>query len=177
METRRFDIDKVKYSPWIHPVEELVYDKKIRTWCGLPYYAHPKGCPNYLSGKEKCPEAAPYVDGFFDLSKQLYFVVEIFYLWKHQERMKLLHPKWTERQTRNCLYWQAKPRNRLADKADAAMVNFGVDAYCTLPESLGVHVYLTCRRSGIYLEKIRHLQNVKFIALVGNKGAAWTKNF
>ena len=85
-------------------------------WCTLPYPNHKKGCPNY-GKKDYCP---PFAPRFEDITIDPYYlVIETFNLEKHANRMRERHPKWTERQCRNLLYWQGGVRKRLKEKAYA----------------------------------------------------------
>jgi hypothetical protein len=149
-----------------HPIHTLVFDERIKDWCKFAYPGHKKGCPNYLSpNKPKCPHNTPMVYRFFDLHRGLYFVVERFSLLNHVKKMKAKHPQWTERQLRNVLYWQNRPKSALKEQAKNAM------------ELLGADVYTTMRRHGLILERIRHLKTAQFIALIGWKGSEHKYNF
>lgn len=149
-------------------VKKLIHYLKVKDWCALPYPGHPKGCPNY-GKKEKCPPQSPYVTDIFDLTKKLYFVYSEFDLAAHMEEMKQRHPHWTERQLRNVLYWQNTSKKEARGLAQKAMRSLKADVYTLMGESLGVHLYATCRLSGLKLEKIKGLKVCHHVALIGWK--------
>jgi hypothetical protein len=169
----------------IHTVNTLVYDTRIKSWCKFSYPGHPNGCPNYLlPNKPKCPMSTPMVNKFFNLKRPLFFTFVEFNLQEHVNNMRIKHPDWTERQLRNVLYWQAKPKHCLKKNVKLALEKYKtffpygkIDAYCTMPESLGIHVYNTMRRHNIFLERIRHLKTARFIAFIGTKGKEHKYNF
>lgn len=168
----------------IHTVNTLVYDTRIKSWCKFSYPGHPNGCPNYLlPNKPKCPMSTPMVNKFFNLKRPLFFTFVEFNLQEHVNNMRIKHPDWTERQLRNVLYWQAKSKKELKKQVNNLIVqmkekhNLELNAYCTMPESLGIHVYNTMRRHNLFLEKIRHLKTARFVAFVGTKGKEHKYNF
>ena len=153
-------------DPWIYPVRRLVISKKVGEWCRIPYPGHLKGCPNY--GKaERCPPQAPSVGDYFDLSHQLYLVHSLFSLSRHQDRMKALHPLWTDRQCRCVLYWQPKSRKTLKERVASALHQLALNASTMVPEAMGVNVYATAYLSGLVLERIRDLRVCRHVALIG----------
>ena len=145
---------------------KVVYDHRARdgTWCKLPYPGHPKGCPNF----PRCP--SQHKD-FLDLYKDYfwYAVIEIFDLGIHSVSMRLLHPRWTDRQCRNLLYWQNGVRSRLKKKA-YSQYRFG-DIVLEIPEAHGVNVFETMAQAGIVIE--RHPDIVRKIMMVGRR--EWRK--
>lgn len=83
--------------------------------------------------------------------------------------MQIKHPRWTERQLRNVLYWQQRPKAELRRRAQALARQVDADLIVTNGESVGIHLYATCAKVGWRLEKIRGLRQCRFVALVGCK--------
>lgn len=145
----------------------IFYDKKARdgTWCRLPYPGHPKGCPNF----PKCPAKHPDIQklkGFY-----WYAVIEKFNLQDHAKKMAAAHPKWTERQCRNLLYWQGGVRKRLTEKAIRAADPFYEDVILKIPEASGVNVFETMAHVGIQIQRNKPGQIIKVI-LIGKRKEA-----
>jgi hypothetical protein len=155
-------------QPFVLPVKKLIFRKQIQDYCMLPYPGHPKGCPNY-GMRDHCPPRVRLIDHYLDINRPLYLVIEEFDLSKQIQRMLILHPNWSDRQARNCLYWQKSVRNKLKQKVDLVMSVLGLDGYTTIPEGQGVQMYSTCLLSGLKLERIRGLKLHRQIAIVGYK--------
>jgi len=157
--------------PWVYPVKRLVISDRVGKWCQLPYPRHPKGCPKY-GVDNKCPPKAPTIKDFFDLSRPLWLVHSEFNLGNHILKMEKKHPKWTLRQCKCVLYWQQTSRSQLNQRILEALLHTGAMASATIPEAMGVNVYATARISGLKLERIRHLEICRHVALIGrsNKG-------
>ena len=120
-------------------------------WCRLPYLNHPKGCPNY--GKKKtCP---PFSKPFYDLVEPpIFLVIQPFNLEAQAKRMKERHPRWSDRQCRNLLYWQKGVIKSLKEEANAFIESQDNDLILVeVPEANGVHVFKTCENVGIILER------------------------
>jgi len=133
----------------IIPLETVILDERARNgvWCTKYYKGHPKGCPNY----PKCIKSKPHFNTF-----QGYFwfaVVEPFDLKTHAENMKEKHPKWSERQCRNLLYWQNGVRSSLKKKAERFAFPLMGDIILDIPEANGVQVFDTMEKHGLVLEK------------------------
>lgn len=154
--------------PWIIPVKNLVWTRKARYWCGLTYPNHPKGCPNW---KVRCPERGPFVDALMDLKKPMWIVHSEFDLVGHVERMRVRHPKWTERQLRNVLYWQNTSRKQLRTRVAIAIRLLIPRINYVLPgaEYAGVNVYATAFKSGLKLERISELKTCRHVAILGTR--------
>jgi len=148
------------------PVKKLVYSKRIQDCCKLPYTTHKNGCPCY-GKKDSCPPETKLIDHYFDLTKPLYIVYEEFDLEAHSLKMKNKHPNWTDKQTRNLLYWQAGVRKKLNDKILYALTILNAEICSKKPEALGVNVYATAFLSGLKLERIKGLKIHRQIAIVG----------
>lgn len=133
--------------------------------CIKPYPGHPNGCPNY--GKlGDCPPNAPKIWHYFDKKLPLCLVVISFDMDRHVERMKAKHPRWSDRQLRNCYYWQNGVRSKLRRKCEALCSNRGFDAFALKPEAMGVNVFRTMRKFGIKLKR-NPTDMIYKIALVG----------
>lgn len=134
-------------------LNEVVYDKRARdgTWCTLPYPNHPKGCPKFPA----CPKSAINfinLSGIGFRSFECFAVVEEFDLKAHAEKMKQKHPKWSDRQCRNLLYWQKSVMKKLREKSFDEMC-VATDRVLPIPEACGIDVFKTMERVGIKLER------------------------
>ncbi len=147
-------------------IEKLNINYKAREWCKLPYPDHPDGCPTY-SQNAMCPPNVPLVDEYFDLSKELYFVVIEFDIGGHAKKMKKLHPRWSDRQCRNLLYWQNGVRSQLDGMCRLSCWGKSF-VYTLLPEAMGINVIATAQSLGIPI-KIKPTDTIYKIALVGNR--------
>lgn len=151
-------------------IKKLVISKRTGDWCRLPYPNHPKGCPNF--GKNKwCPPQAPKVDEHFDLSKPLYFIHSEFDFTGHVDRMRGLHPEWSDLQCKCVLYWQGTSRKQMRERVKMAQwhLGIGITASAACPEAMGVNVYATARLSGLNLDRIRDLKVCRHITLLGTR--------
>ena len=154
---------------WILPIKWLYHNKRVPEWCALPYPGHPKGCPNYGQRPGVCPPNAPYVTDVFDLNKPLFFIIVEFDLVAHMSNMHIKHPNWSDKQLRNCLYWQEKPRKQLRKLTNKAMFMLPINHTEYKLQALGINVYTTCRKAGIPLQRIRTLKLSRHISVVGSK--------
>lgn len=143
----------------------VCHTRKTGNWCLYPYPGHHKGCPNY--GREGCPPNAPFITEIMDLRRPVYIAFSEFNLSAHIFKMRLKHPKWSERQLRNVLYWQGTSRKQMRQRAKVAQFYGGGDIILTCPEAHGVNVYATCFYSGRKIQKIKNLTTCRHIALVG----------
>lgn len=147
--------------------KQISLDTRARgKWCLLPYPNHPKGCPNY-GKKQICP---PFSKPFKELVESpFYLVIQTFDLEAQAKRMKERHPHWTDRQSRNCLYWQRGLMKRLRiearkfiDSQDHGLM------LLEIPEANGVDLFNTCKNLGIILE--RHpRKTVKKMMMIGKR--------
>ena len=131
---------------WIH--DKLVIDYRAREWCKLPYPNHPKGCPNY-GNRESCPPRAPLIENFFDLKRPILAVFCGFKLNEHVERMRILHPDWSERQLKCVLYWQRSVNKRLRGLCKLYSYTYAGSIYTLCPEAMGLNVIKTMKRVGL----------------------------
>lgn len=151
----------------IHRVNDILeINHNCRNYCKAPYPNHPNGCPNY-NVSEQCPPKISLVENIFDLSKDLYFVVEEFDLKTHVESMRLKHPDWSDLQLKNLLYWQNGVRKKLKYKTLAFIGETDPEMIFTLlPEAMGVMVINTALKLQIPIER-NPASRVFKIALVG----------
>lgn len=119
--------------------------------CRRRYPGHPRGCPNYGT-RPSCPPAARPIGEIVDLSRPVYVVWNAFAFAEHVRRMKRMHPEWSDRQARCCLYWQRGARRDL--KGEVKALTGGSTRYVVLmcPEACGVNVTDTMKTIGIVLE-------------------------
>lgn len=120
--------------------------------CLRPYPNHKNGCPNYGT-KKGCPPGVPMFDSFYDLSKSIYAIYNVFDFKGHVDRMKVKHPNWSKRQLDCCLYWQNTARKKLKEKINE-FIFLADERYVvnTVPEAMGVNVTETMKKIGIELE-------------------------
>lgn len=142
----------------------MAIDYRSRDWCKLPYRDRPKGCKQY--GRKQCPPNAPLVEDWIDLNKPHWFIVTEFDLSSHAKRMKMKHPKWSERQCENLYYWQNTCRKALREGIKEFQKEHPGIISTLIPEAMGVHVFRTARKLGIPI-KPRPKDTVFKIALVG----------
>jgi predicted metal-binding protein len=149
----------------------LVIDKKVRNWCKLPYPGHKKGCPNY-NKSPVCPPKIGLVNNIFKLRKKHFLAVVKFNILKHAYRMKSKHPAWSDRQCRCCLYWQNTIRKKLRNLCEETIKDYNsyfLDlSYTLTPEAMGVDVFKSLKKVGLYLE--RNPQEIIYkVALIGER--------
>lgn len=147
--------------------------------CQLPYPGHPKGCPNYgrsenwYENRPGCPPNAQRIDERYNLQCDNFFVVCIFDLKSQKDKMKLLHPQWTERQCANLLYWQNGVRKELEKQCECFEIKLFLEGegeyeYKLIPEAMGLNVFKTAEYHGIPIQ--RNPQNIVYkIAFMGKR--------
>ncbi len=128
-----------------------VIDYSVRSLCTRPYPGHPKGCPNF-NKKKKCPPIAQKFENIFDLTQPIYAIIHVFDFRSHIEKMKNRHPEWSERQLKNCYYWQSKARSKLKEGILDFLKENRNYHVTTCPEGMGINVTETMKRIGIILE-------------------------
>lgn len=153
-------------NPWIYPVKKIITANTIG-WCKIPYPGHPKGCPKY-GNSINCPPDASDIEGKFHLDKPTFLVHSEFNLEGHAKNMKQKHSDWSERQCKNVLYWQSRSRKQLKLRVREFLMSQNAGyGYTMCPEGMGLNVYATALKSGLKLERIRHLKTCRHVALVG----------
>lgn len=156
----------------------VIYNPKARdgTWCKLPYPNHPHGCPNF----PKCP--AKFQDFKTLVGYRWYAVTITFDLKGQATLMKMRHPEWTDRQARNCLYWQGHVRKMLRsetygrakhmapeEKYDDPEIKDPV-VVLEIPEACGVDVVQTMGFSGHHIETNMDLTDlIMKVTMIGVK--------
>lgn len=136
-----------------------------RSKCICRYPDHKKGCPNY-GIKEGCPPSCQMFDEVFDLKKDVYAVYVKFDLQEHVNKMKKLHPKWSEKQARCVLYWQGSVYKKLKQEIAMCLKILKGYGHTLVPEAMGVNVQLTMKKIGIILD-FPPKENVYKIAFLG----------
>jgi predicted metal-binding protein len=128
-----------------------VLNNNVRELCSRPYTNHPCGCPNY-GKRESCPPRVKIFEQVFDINQPIYAIWTIFSFGQHLEKMRALHPDWSERQLACCLYWQGTARKNLK----AEIVRFKMEhpelVVTTCPEAMGIDVTATMQTIGEHLE-------------------------
>jgi len=131
-----------------------------KKWCIFPYPDHLNGCPQY-NKSSLCP---PKIDTF-TLSLEKYAHFYLFYakfnLQTYIEKMRVLHPEWSERQLRNLIYWQNSVKKILKDyildydykRFDSLLLGCG-SGFDSAPsmEAVGINVLATLRKNHISYE-------------------------
>jgi len=160
---------KPKLPSYCMQVVKLVHNKKIPDLCKLCYPRHKNGCPNY-GKKGECPPSAPYIKQILKVDKKMWLVHSEFNLANHVKKMRKKHPEWSEVQLRNLLYWdktskrQMKERSKIIQKKLGKRANIAI----TMGEAHGVNLYVTCKKSGLILEKINmKLKICRHVAILG----------
>lgn len=149
--------------------------------CKLKYPGHPNGCPNIVNNLKKgnkpklsCPPFAKRLSEKYDLFNQdKYFCYVKFNLKKQKEKMKLLHPEWTDKKCGCLLYWQKSVVKELKKKC-LSFILFAKNIfkakekyeYELIPEAMGLDVFETAAYYDVILE--RNPQNYVYkIAFIG----------
>lgn len=120
------------------------------TLCRLPYPNHPHGCPNF-NRKESCPPNAKCFSKL--VSFPLFLIGVRFDLEKHVEKMRIKHPRWSERQLTCLLYWQNRVDKLLREECNKIVSKHPDYVAVYKPEANGVNVFATCRNLDIILER------------------------
>jgi hypothetical protein len=120
----------------------IKYEHKIQNLCCVPYYNHPKGCPNF-GHKETCPggpTGLPLIDKVLNLDKDVYIVYTSFDVGIFAERMRQNHPEWKDqpRQWYNCIRWQGTARHNLSEEMKKARQTHNLEIITNSPEAHGI---------------------------------------
>jgi len=146
---------------------KVIFDKKIKTYCCLEYNGK-KGCPNY--GKKKgCPPNNRDIDEVLDVTEDIYVFGMSFNLKIHADEMKKKHPKWTQRQCYNVIYWQPKQRKKFKMFIDNFKKKYPELRVDTLPEGHGVDVTKMLKDAGVGISWDYPLDTVWTVAIAGKK--------
>jgi len=125
-----------------------IINYNARKWCTLPYYLHPKGCPNF-NKLDKCPPKAALFDEEFDINKTIYLLYYKFNLGKHMRKLKKKFPHWSIYQLRCVLYWQPKARKEFRQYVNAFLKKHPNYSISMCPEGQGVDLVSTMKQIGI----------------------------
>lgn len=130
---------------------EDILDIDPQKFCCLPYQGHPKGCPNY--GKKKgCPPNSHKVDEILDFKKDIFLIYTEFKIGEYAEKIRKIHPNWSNRQIYCCLYWQRRARKFQREEEQKCKKEKDINLLLTCPEANGVNVNLLMNRIGVKLE-------------------------
>jgi len=102
--------------------ETIIFTRKTRKWCQLPYPNHPNGCPNY-NKNPLCPPYALYLDKILNKYSNFYLIYAKFDLKRQMDRMLLLHENWSTKQAKCLLYWQNSVKKRLIEVIETIAMN------------------------------------------------------
>jgi len=134
----------------IYIIEAINIDPIFQSMCKQSYYNHPRGCPNYNKKKGCPPKQKLLFDIFY---RDLYLIYTEFDLKSHVNKLRKIHPNWTERQLHCCLYWQGKVRKYLNKEIELFKANMPKHKVTDCPEAMGVNVTdLMLDNAGISLE-------------------------
>jgi hypothetical protein len=86
------------------------------------------------------------------MSQPIYAIYNVFDFKAHIERMKAIHPDWSDRQLRNVYYWQNGARRKLFEKIKEFLHKHKGFHVTACPEAMGVDVTKTMAAVGINLE-------------------------
>lgn len=129
-----------------------VVDLAVRSLCTRPYPGHKKGCPNY-NKRGSCPPQSELIEHALDLERPIYCIWNVFPFGRYVRRMKKLHPEWSERQCKCCLYWQGTARKQLNARITCLLDSRRTGMVVVrCPEAKGVNVTATMLSLGIRLE-------------------------
>jgi len=150
-------------------VNEIIeINPKVRGFCKFQYHGHKHGCPNF-NNHILCPPKIKTVDNYFDINKDLFFIITEFDFKSYIENTRIKHPNWSLLQLKNPLYWQNGVRKTLKNKVEN-FINIHVDkhklTYTLLPEAMGIDVFSTVIKIGIPIER-NPINKIFKIALVG----------
>lgn len=168
----------------IQPKKLFFIDKPIEL-CRLPYPGHKNGCPNIIKNTNlgiseykkniDCPPFAIGLKDRYDLSK-IYFLCYVkFNLKKQKEKMKLLHPEWSDKKCKCLFYWQKSCIKELKKKCNTFVrgsfpPNDKYFGYELIPEAMGLDVFKTMKNCGIELERNpeNYVYKIAFIGVLKN---------
>lgn len=129
----------------------LARRKNLHELCTREYPNHKRGCPNFNS-KDTCPPKQKLLHEVFALCEPCYFVINCFEFGRHVAFMRIRHPDWSDRQLRNCLYWQGTARMQLKHKIKGVLQSLQGYSSHMCPEAMGINVTATCAHYGLILE-------------------------
>lgn len=123
--------------------------------CARKYPGHNRGCPNY-GIKDDCSPNMPLFFEAFDRNYPVFAVYTCFDLKEHVDKMKALHPNFSDRRSGCVLYWQAGARKTQREFAGGVLNGFLPEHngywLTDSPEAMGIDVTGTLKQCGITLE-------------------------
>ncbi len=161
--------DQIKIFKQEIQKESLVFTKKTRIWCQLPYPNHPNGCPNF-NKNPLCPPNVNFMEKILEKYLLFYLVYAEFDLKKQRKRMLRRHPNWSNRQANCLLYWQNSVKKELKRAIEKIILEnkekeilllscgsgFKLSKYYTkmIPsmEAVGINVFNTLKNNHIEFE-------------------------
>lgn len=146
---------------------KVIWHPHVKTWCGSGYNGK-KGCPN-IGRSKYCPPNDKNIDEIIDINEEVYVFGLSFNLKFHANKLREKHPKWTQKQCYNIIYWQPKEKKRfkvLINQFKKAHPKLVVDA---LPEGHGVNITRMMKDAHIPLSWDYPLDIVWRIAIAGQK--------
>jgi predicted metal-binding protein len=156
--------------PWTKVVDLVFQPEVTRLLCIKPYVGHPRGCPNF--GKiDRCPPRAPLWFDVYDRFEPCFAIYTLFEISLHVAKMSERHPDWSERQVRNCLYWQGTARKDLKQQLLKFYLTHPEYEFETTPEAMGINVTATMAAAGVTIEWPPR----SFVTLVALAGIPRTK--
>jgi len=158
----------VKIKDKIIDGNSIVFTKKTRLWCQLPYPGHSGGCPNYNKCK-LCPPYSPYMPNLKDKYDKFKLIYATFDFKKYKELRKQENSSLSEAQVRCILYWQSQIKKLLKEELNphfSGIFNiddlylFGCGSGFSLKyqpevfsmESVGIYVMKTLENNNISFE-------------------------
>lgn len=139
-------------------LEKLFFIDDPGALCRLPYPGHPRGCPNW-NKSPNCPPRAQKLQDKYDLNKQSYFIVRPFNIGAHKERMKSLHPDWSDAQCACCLYWQKEVKKELKSATQIHICKLYQQTWGNkydfdlIPGAMSLNIFETAPYHGIPIER------------------------
>lgn len=131
--------------------EIIEVSRQFQLLCTHPFYAHPRGCPNY-GRRHDCPPNALLLDQVLDFNRDVYLIFTEFNVGGFAEHIRRSHPEWrSTRQWYNPRYWQPRARKFQRQEEEHALRELGFEAIIRNPEGLGVNVSRLMSSIGIYL--------------------------
>jgi predicted metal-binding protein len=113
--TMKIDFKKlVTIREMVIPRETVIFTRKTRKWCRLPYPGHRSGCPN-VGKSDTCPLACGYREEVMEKYNIFTLVYATFDFKTYKKMRKKQHPEWSEKQVKNVLYWQGSVKKLLKE--------------------------------------------------------------
>jgi hypothetical protein len=130
----------------------LAYNRKFQDLCMHPFYGHSHGCPNY-GRKIGCPPNQSLIDKVLDFENELYAIYTAFRVGEFAQRMRDLHPEWSQqpRQWYNPRRWQPTSRKQHQNELITFLREYRNMTVITVPEAHGINVTDLLSKLGITL--------------------------